>query len=86
MVVFTHKLCCQRVVQMPCIAAYPRLEELGIAACVEHGAVVVRLDHEEVGLCHVVFGAWGDDTHVGGNDKLPVVPCDGEAHVVGAVV
>ena len=52
----------------------------------EHGVVVVALDHEVVGLGHVVGGAIGDNPHVGAHDEALVAGLDAEAHVVEGVV
>ena len=58
------------IVEVPFLATHAILEILGIMPAVEHAAVIVALNHEILGLPHVVVGAGRDDARVGSHHKL----------------
>ena len=58
----------------------------GITATIEHGSIVVSLNHQIVGLRHVELGTIGDATEVGGDSETLRAIFHKESGIVGPVV
>ena len=82
----SEKSGCVAIVEVSALGADTSLEIFGIRTICEHMIVVVGFDHQVVGLTHIVSGAVGDGSDVGGEHKSAGVEFDGESHIVAAVV
>jgi len=73
------------IVEVPLFAHHTILEHLGISATQQHLPVIVALNHQVVGLSHIVGGPLCNDTHISRHDKALALKFDTESHTLDIV-